>query len=284
MVYGTTLSDLGSDALNLAQVQEAGQFFDKFRIFASAADAAQTARQKTQALYAKAAGKQVIFGYTPNTAGLTLSYFQGQYTTEAIALAQWCETNEIEEFSFANEEELRIDGVTIVDPYALVLKYKTLATTLKAYYNGLLSFCLSNGSETWVSGIQPGDIDRIGFNCYGDYNSNYGRCTYSTLVSRASTLYGYSQWRDLMYISEFNVDFSLTRFTTIAEDDRNLTIEVRRRLDAFKSIGLTEIIPFCWVYAAGSQRFSMKKTNGTYRDFLQVFTREGQRYNLANLN
>lgn len=277
MLMGTTIASLSSDALNLAQVGEVSQYFQRLRIFSSAASASNIAYQKQQALYAKAAGNYVIFGCTPNTT-VTASYWNNTYVALALELAAWAEANGMDEFSLANEEELRIDGVTIIDPYALVaLYYKPLATQIRAVFSGEISFCISNGAEPWIENITPGDITKVGFNAYGDYSAGLGRCDPATFITRIGNLKSYANWADIAYMSEFNVDFSSTRFNTIAQDDNALEIEMGQKLKAIEDAGYEEAYPFCWIYAAGSQWFSMKKTDGSYREFMQVMSSVNKR-------
>ena len=280
MNIGTTIADLGSTSANEAQIDELSKYFRCARFGVDIQNSSQITRQKAQAIYAKSKGMRVIFltsAPSVGGTGFTSTFSTNTFQPAVLDIAEWCEANGMDELTIANEEELRL-GSGIADPFALVAShYKPLATAVKAVYSGIVSFCISNGAESWIFNITPGDVDRVGFNSYGDLAGS--RCSDSSFRGRIARFKANANWGDRLYISEFNCDFNGTRFQTIAANDDGLTREIARKFEFIVDQGIEDIYPFCWKYSSGNDDFSMKKNDGSYRGFLNpLVTRNGRSF------
>lgn len=232
--------------------------FNNFRIVANAYDSSFVSWARGAASYAKSQGASVIYGCSASGVTLTASEFTNVYSALVLTEAAYAESIGVEQFTAGNEEELRIDHSTIVDPFALYNTYlKTLATQIKGVFSGLVDACISNGAEPWVQSVTPGNLDRIGFNVYGDSG------TRASFQSRIENFKAYANWGSRLYVSEYNTHYNSSSWTSQSANPEAMTIELAHRNEILEANNLIAAYHFCWRYSNSLNYFSLLQNDGT---------------------
>jgi len=176
----------------------------------TATDAIAVAKAKI--LRAISAGANVIWGV--NSGDTITSTNWPDFSTGVQAAATWAQANGVSEFLIGNEDEYRVDGVTITVAQ-LISNLKTLATTVQGIFtNGPVNYCTSpDFYADWIT-AGKGNIDKFGGNqylCGNDYDPDYHDALFIERLNDLVAAFGTGG----TFLSEFEVSYSaVTDFST----------------------------------------------------------------------
>lgn len=277
--FGNTsnYSYTGSNSSDLDYLKSIG--INKVRMVGCVNDATQ-AYHRSNSILAKSKGFYVIYGTSVGWSLTLTSSNWSTYKAQVLAEAAIAEANGFDEFCFGNEEELHIDNDTIVDPYALYNTYmKPLSADIKSIYHGLVSFTISNGAESWIYSISMPNVDRLGFNCYGDKVGN--TCTQSSFMSRILGVKNNAIWGNKIYISEWNTNFDGTLWTSESTKPEVMTLEIAARQAFLRDTIDRDAYFFCWSNDQ-SHLFSAVMENGTLGNWFNPLSTNNKRHWFIN--
>jgi hypothetical protein len=228
----------------------------KLRIAYNAATNASVSYQKALALKAKAAGFEVLFGVHAGNAPITATMWAA-YKAALPALAQWAQTNGIDEFGAGNEEELRCDNTTL--PVATVISesISTVPTIVRANYSGTIVHCTDQTNIAAYTTAGKGSNDKLGFNVY-DNDINF-KAYCAAIVSAFGSSGILSEW-------------STTGGFSSGYSEHYWAQRMVRRAQLISEAGITEA--YCFAARDGgsfgvtANTYGLIKTDGGYREAL----------------
>lgn len=213
---------------------------------------------KALALAAKNKGFYIAWGVSHNK---NSDANWPSYISALLDAAAWAEQNNIDELMIANEVDAEYtmengNPNSLTDP---VGKLKALATQVKIVYSGIVSCSIAQGryESSWMQ--DKGDIDLLGYNCYGSSGS------YSSFVQRITDLFNV-YGNDGMYVSEWNLHFN---FSSFPQPESTQTTQIGQRLAFLKGLGVNHFF-FTYRWDNASDQFALLKANGQYRTWYQA--------------
>lgn len=214
-------------------------------------NAADVALSKENVIRMVQNGFNVIFGLSSSDT-LTAANW-GDYEAAILDAAAWAEANGVYEFQIGNELEQVNDGTTLTD-IQLVENLKALATSVKAVYNGLVSYATyvpAINEGIWVAG--KGDLDILSLNIY--YSE-----TWKTFLNSFVNTYGSDNT-----LSEFSLsNISLDTYST---DEKTQADALEEMIKYIENIGISR----AYFYYFRSNLFgALKEDDITYRKIWNV--------------
>ena len=210
---------------------------------------------RSVALVAKRLGMYVMYGVT---AGSGSAFSASQWTAfkaQVLIEAAWASTNGISEFSLGNEEELHNDDIDPTDA-TIRTDIKALATTIKGLYPSLtISYQTAQTHITNWTNDGKGDLDKIGFNCYG------GASTFYTDVKSIVTNFGSAG-----FVSEFSTNSGIS-----TDSEQQWESRIRARRNLLQELGISSGYFFAFTdgsFGLPTDVWAIKKSDGTYRQAL----------------
>ena len=213
-------------------------------------NASEVANSKTKIINWVAKGAKVIWGVSapsPITATNWTAFHDA-----ILSAAQWAQANGVFEFQIGNEEELRVDGITLTEAQ-IQANLKSVATEVQEIFtNGNVSYsCAEDSVESWIT-IGKGDIDILASNIF-IFDEN----TWKTRITSQVNAFGV----DGTYLTEFNI--SGTSLEDYSEDEAVQAAAVTEMIEYIKATGMTRAFYFAW--KDGNTNLGVVKADGTYR-------------------
>ena len=206
-----------------------------------------------------AKGAKVIWGVSSNSGNdedYTITAENWPTFRQAILdNAQWAQNNGVYEFQLGNEEELHVDGTTMVVAQ-IIANLKSVATDVQVIFTrGNVSYtCFNNNIVDWIS-VGKGDIDILATNVYIGGEGYYGSNNWKTYITNLVNAFG----ADGTYITEFNLSWSsLDDYST---DEAVQAAAVTEMIDYIKASGMTRAFYYAWK----SDKYGVVKNDGIYR-------------------
>lgn len=160
------------------------------------------ANLKQLALDAKKQGFFVQFGIT---CGVDDAYWPTFLSTDMLAVAAWCETNRIDEFSIGNEESWRSHiGQSQIPEKQIRDDIRNAVAKVKGVYHGSVVYCDAEGVlDAWIAEGR-GNIDRLYFNVY-DNLTNFQNIINKIITAFGTNHGGLSEWAAQHPFSQMNM-------------------------------------------------------------------------------
>lgn len=229
-------------------------------------DAAGITAFRNVCLRAKLQDFFVTWGITQSATTLTAANFDSAYVDAVSTQAAWAQANGIDQFSIGNELLLYVDGsLTYI---TLAAKLRTLATTIQAIFtNGDVVYdeVQGNGLITEWHDNGIGDLDKIGFNIYGDAGN-----TFEGYVTALYTNFGAN-----VYLGEWGKSQA---YSTNEDIENSYAQVIASRLEHIKNSGITDAYFYLYQTPIASN-YRCKESDGTYRlRWQRLATDNGRRW------
>lgn len=207
-----------------------------------------------------AKGGHVVCGITSSTNNDITSSNWTDYATAALSFVQWAKDTianpSLIEIQLANELESYNNDASITDAQ-LRTNIRSLATSSRAIWpNAFLSISVAQGPQAnnWISDKNKGDLNYVHLNVYGqsdDYPS------FATYIDNFFNVY-----RDGC-ITEWNIDPTHSDIVNLSNPDQITNMDAHYFYIREKRIPRAYFFTWRWY---GTDDFSLKKSDGTYRD------------------
>ena len=209
-----------------------------------------------------AVSKGVNVVYTVQSGGVTLTAANwSSFATAVQAEATWSQANGVFEFQIGNEEEVHIDGTTLILSQ-LIINLKALATSVQAIFtNGNVSYtCIANYIANWIA-AGKGDLDFLASNIYMGGEGNYDE-NWKNLIDDLVGEFGVNG----TYLTEFAPSWD--ELDDYSEDEEVQAAAVTTMIEYIKASGITRAFYYDYYddpRPFGLVGFGALKTDKVYR-------------------